>query len=111
MNVRRLLPVASAAAFLAVFGTAAAVVTPGCVVRNEPIVVGDVLTDDPAATLPWWLMPPSSRGGGPPSCHDPDLELNPPSEVPRGFDEPDDSALSPAHPPHLKRGRGIEDNI
>ena len=32
-------------------------------------------------------------------------------ECPEGFDDEDDTEYSPAHPPHLKKGRGVEDNI
>lgn len=60
--------------------------------------------------------PPIGQGGGPPSnCHPDPGDLGEPSEVPDGFQVPDHSEVSPAHPPHLRtpehRGKHWEDQI
>lgn len=104
MRSRRLLPVAFAISVAAALGCA----------RNEPILIGEGYSvedqPEPLPTLPGWLPPPTAKGGGP-NTHDPDdLDLGDPDECPDGYDDEDDTELSPAHPPHLKK-RGVEDNI
>lgn len=97
--------------FLPLLGPATVVAALGCASRNEPLVIGEGYSTTPTS-LPWpGDPPPAAHGGGPRDhCHDPDLELDDPEDVPEGFEEGDDSPISPAHPPHLKK-RGVEDNI
>jgi len=105
MRCRRVLPILGAVSLAAVLGCAS----------NEPILIGDgysIEDREAAPTVPGWLSPaPKAKGGGP-NSHDPDdLELGDPNECPEGYDEEDDTEFSPAHPPHLRKGRGVEDNI
>lgn len=101
--------------------TAALVAAFGCgCATSEPILIGEGYSTTPASPFG-----PLGWGGGPhtlptsptaPSgeCHDdPDLDLDAPARVPDGYDEGDDSDVSPAHPLHLKKSKkpGVEDNI
>lgn len=114
-------------------GVALCAVASGC--TSGEIVLGDGLPNEAAeasAPLPPSLLPglplghppfgalppghpPVGQGGGPPSmCHPDPGDLGEPSEAPEGYESPDDSDISPAHPPHLRppeRGRRWEDRI
>lgn len=78
----------------------------GCSTSTE-IVLGDGMPNGPVATESPLLPlghPPLGKGGGPPSiCHPDPGDLGEPSDVPEGFEEPDHSDISPAHPPHLRK--------
>ena len=99
------------------FLTAALVAAFGCgCATSPPTIIGEGYSTSPTP-LPN-IAHPSAKGGGPHSekgeCHDdPNLELDDPAEVPEGYDEGDDSDVSPAHPLHLKpkKKAGVEDNI
>jgi len=95
-------------------GAVAVAAALGCA-RTEPILMGEAYPPEEqivVPTVPGWHTPPTAKGGGPNSHDYPDdLDLGHPDECPEGFDDEDDTEFSPAHPPHLKKGRGVEDNI
>jgi hypothetical protein len=103
MRSRHLLPLVAAITFGAALGCA----------RKEPLLIGETLREDDGSPppVPGWVTPPPAAKGGGPNTHDPDdLDLGEPGECPEGFDDEDDTPVSPAHPPHLKKP-GVEDNI
>lgn len=117
MPRRLLAPIVAAAAALA------SVAALGCE-SSEPILMGEHWSSAPhalpnLAPAPGEELPPghpSAKGGGPPSgCHRDPGDLGRPFEAPEGFESPDESETSPAHPPHLRppseRPKGIEENI
>ncbi|MBI2391453.1 MAG: hypothetical protein HYV09_17820 [Deltaproteobacteria bacterium] len=125
--LRRLLaPIAAPVTVVAMVGMvgAASVASLGCE-SSEPVLIGEHWSSAPHA-LPNLAMPPSgelppghpgAKGGGPPpsGCHRDPGDLGRPFDVPEGFEQPDESETSPAHPPHLRtpaeRRKGIEENI
>ena len=102
--------------FILVVGAISLAAALGCARSNEPILMGEGYSEDDnteaSPMLPGWLSPPPRAKGGGPNTHDPeDLDLGEPDQCPEGYDDEDDTEISPAHPPHLKKGHGIEDNI